>query len=474
MNKKTLLKRLTTLLLLGLLAIVIAPSAVAAQSADRTVVLLNADGPVAPAMANYIARGIGEADDMNAEAVVLQLDTPGGDGESMLAIVQTLRSSDVPVIVWVGPAGAGAGSAGLFVTLAGHAAVMAPETAIGASSPVGAQGEDLGETMEAKVEEFYSAEGRALAERRGEDAIELVDDAVKEARAVNANEALAAGLIDFIEPDVPRVLNAVDGMEVVVNGDPRTLNTANVNVIPIDMSLVEQFQMLLVNPALLSLLLSLGGLLIVAEVYTPGGGFAGVAGIFMLVMALYGLGVVPVNWLGFVFIGLAIALFLLEIKLSSFGTLALGGTVSLGAGIYILFNNPGARPFGRISIPWLIAESVFFAAVFMFLSYMALRIQTRRPMTGWEGMIGKQARVTTDLMPEGMVQIQGDYWRAEMVDGEHILKGEDVEIVEVKDMRLKVRRPLQEGSSINIEFQIEMFFVGRVRKPALRMSLCQQ
>jgi membrane-bound serine protease (ClpP class) len=357
-----------------------------------------------------------------------------------LNIVRDMRSSDVPVVVFVGPRGAKAASAGLLITLAGHIAAMAPETAIGASSPVGPAGEDLPETMQQKAEEFLSAEARSLAERRGEKAVELADQAVKEARAVSAQEALDAGLIDLIASDVPSLLEEIDGMEVEINGDTRVLHTTEAALIEIPMNWLERFQIFLSDPNVIALLLGLGPVLILIEARTPGGWLAGTLGTILTALALYGLGILPVNWLGLVLIGLALTLFFLEIKAPVHGVLTIAGAISLAAGLIILFSQPEIAPFGQISIPLVVGQSLLMAALFFTIAMIGLRAQKLRPATGYPALIGQIGRVTRDLDPVGMVQVFGERWRAVASDGITIAEGATVEVIDADRMRLTVRR----------------------------------
>jgi membrane-bound serine protease (ClpP class) len=417
---------------------------VRAQDKPPEIVILDATGPVGPPLAGYIERGINEADERNAEAVIILLDTPGGDVNVTLEIVQDIRTADIPVIVYVGPPGAKAASAGLLITLAGHLAAMAPDTAIGASSPIGAQGQDLDETAQAKAEEYLSAQARSLAERRGAAAVEAANAAVLEAKAVSASEALAVNLVDFIARDTDDLLAQMNGVEVEVNGRPRTLNTSSPLLTRIPMNQVERILLILTDPNIVFLLLSFGMVAIIVEIRSPGGWVAGAFGTIALGLSLYGLGVLPVNWLGLVFIILAFVLFILDIKAPTHGALSAAAVASLAAGAFILFGQPGIAPFGRLSIPLVIGQSILIGGIFAFLVMMALRAQTLHPTTGYEGLSGQVGRVTQDLNPEGMVQVWGERWRARAVDNQLIAAGSEVEVVEAGKMRLLVR-PAQTG-----------------------------
>ena len=431
------------LLLLGLFFV---PANGAAAQGVSEVIVLTVDTAIVPATHSYIERGLREAEERGAEAVLLVLDTPGGAVPATLNIVQTIRASEIPVIVYVGPRGAAAASAGLLVTLAGHLAVMAPETVIGASSPVGLQGEDLEDTLDQKVKELLSAEARGLAERRGEEAVALADAAIMEARAVSSTEALEAGLIDFIADDIGGVLEQADGRVIEVAGGEHTLDTAHVTTTFLEMSPLEEFLIILTDPNLIFLLFTAGAVAIVIEIVTPGGWISGVVGVTCVGLAMYGAGVLPVNWLGIVFIIMAFVLFILDIKTPTHGALTAGAIACLIAGALLLLNQPAMRPFGRLSIPFVVTVALLMGAFFFFILSKALQAQTRTPTTGKEGLVGKVGRVTEQIDPVGKVAVWGERWRAVSADGEPLSEQIRVEIVAVDGMTLRVR-PVKESSS---------------------------
>jgi membrane-bound serine protease (ClpP class) len=205
----------------------VSPNLASAQGSENEVLLLTAEGPITPSMLGYLERGLTTAEQQGAEALILMLDTPGGSVDLMNEFVQVIRNSSTPVVVYVGPPGAIAGSAGTVITLAGHASAMAPETAIGAASPVGAEGQDLGDTIEAKEKNILKALVRTLAEERGEEAIQLAEATIESAQAATASEALQIGLIDFIADNVPNLLDQLDGFLVTTVDGEIVLNTAN-------------------------------------------------------------------------------------------------------------------------------------------------------------------------------------------------------------------------------------------------------
>src|SRR5512136_2433486 len=366
-----------------------------AQS-EALVLVLEAKGALTPAMAEYLDRGLRLAEARAAEAVVLQLDTPGGSIDLMNRMVQAIRGSQVPVIVYVAPRGAIAGSAGTILVLAGHAAAMAPETAIGAASPVGTQSEDLGETMEAKEKEKLKAEARGLAERRGEAAMALAEAAIESASAASSTEALEAGLVDRLASDVPDLLRQVDGLTVEVDGQPRALKTAWAFPQAISQTLTEQLLQILTNPNIVLLLMSVGVQAILIEISSPGGWAAGFIGVVCLALAAYGLGFLPVNWFGLIFIALAFALFILDIKAPTHGGLTAAGIGSFIVGALVLFNTPVTPSFQHVSVPLVIGVSIVSGAIFFGIMMIAIRAQRTPIHTGEESMTGRVGIARTD------------------------------------------------------------------------------
>jgi membrane-bound serine protease (ClpP class) len=420
--------------LVSLVWMLLAIGGVGAQGA-RHVDVLEIEGPVTPIMISYIERGIRTAETDGAEALIIQLNTPGGQVDLMNKIVQALLESDVPVVVYVSPRGAYAASAGTLITLGGHVAAMAPGTTIGAASPVGQQGEDLGETMQQKVKEDLKAQARALAERRGEDAMAWAESAVEEARAATAQEALDLGVIDFLAEDLDDLLAQMDGFEVTVDNRDITLQTADATVQELPMTFVEQFLHIITNPTIAFILLTLGINAILFELSSPGGYAAGIVGAICLLLAFYSLGVLPVNYAGLIFIGLAFVLFVVDIKAPTHGVLTVGGVVSLVAGALILFNSP----LYRVSIAAVVSVAAVTGLFFAFAIAKVVQAQKRRVVTGREGLIGLRARARTALDREGTVLVKGELWKAVAVGGP-IAAGAWVEIVAVDGFCLQVKR----------------------------------
>lgn len=412
-----------------------------AQTATPKVLVLTARSPVSAPMADYLERGVRYAEQNDFDLLVFQINTPGGSVDIMNRMVETMRSSSVPIVVFVGPRGAMAASAGTVITLAGHAAAMAPETAIGAASPVGMQGEEISETLQLKAKEMLKATVRALAERRGERATDLAEQTIDAAKAVSGDEALDIGLIDFVAEDLDDLLQKLDGFEVQVEGKARTLLLAEAEVHDFPNSLIERLLITLTNPNIVFLLLTIGVQAILIELSSPGGWVAGFIGVVCLTLAIYGLGVLPVNWFGIIFIITAFVLFLLELKMVTHGALTTAGVISFIIGALVLFNSAETPSFQRVSPPLVIGVAILTGATFVLAVGFALRAQKVPQKMGQEALIGQSGIVREALDPNGQVQAAGELWSAEIIDGETTIPpGTRVEIVAVDGVRLRVRR----------------------------------
>ena len=398
--------------------------------------LLSIDGPLTPAHAAYLERGLDRANRSGAEVAILLLNTPGGQLDLMDSLVALIRNSSTPVVVYVAPRGATAGSAGTIITLAGHLSAMAPETVIGAASPVGSQGEDLGQTLESKLKEDLKAKVRVLAAARPPEAIALAEDTIQNAAAATADEAYAVGLVDFLAADVGDLLRQLDGRSVTINGQTRVLHTAGLATSELPMNLLETTLELLTNPNVVFLLLALGAQAILIELSSPGGWVAGFLGVVFLALALYGLGVLPVNWFGLVFILAAFVLFAMEVYAPTHGALALTGTASLVVGALVLFNSPSSPDFYRVSVPLVVSTSAVVAVAFVALITFALRAQRRPIAVGVESLLGREGEVRT---PES-VQVAGELWSAEPAEGVAKLEpGQQVVVAAVRGLRVLVK-----------------------------------
>jgi membrane-bound serine protease (ClpP class) len=413
-----------------------------AQGQAPLALVMTADGPIMPPMLEYIKRGITVAEQRNAEVLVIQLNTPGGSIETMLEIIRAIRASNVPVAVYVAPKNAIAGSAGAMITMAGHVAAMAPETSIGASSPISGSGENLTSTAEAKAKEITKASIRPLVTPRGEEALALAEAMIDEAKAATADEALEVNLIDFVADDLEDLLQVLDGFTVQMNDGPRTIDTAGVETVPLNMSFIEQFLLFLTDPNIAFLLLAIGVQAVLIEISSPGGWVAGFIGVVCLTLAVYGMGVLPVNWFGIIFLITAFVLFILDIKAPTHGALTTAGVASFIIGALVLFNSPGVPQFQRVSVPLVVATGFVIGLLFMVILVYALRALKVPVSAGIESLIGKIGTARTVVEGGGgQVQLGSELWSAESIDtNEAIGKGDRVEVVEVKGLRLKVRK----------------------------------
>lgn len=433
-------KRILLFLLVGL-TVLQSAFAVSAQSGGPLVIIMTAEGPIMPPMYEYIKRGIQTAERENAEVLVIELNTPGGNVSTMSEIIELIGNSEVPVVIYVSPRDAQAASAGALITMAGDVAAMAPRTVIGAASPVSGSGGDIESTMERKIKEDMKAKVRALVERRGEEATLLAEAMIEDAVAVTANEALDAGLIDFVADDTEDLLQLLHGVTVDVRGETRALNMEDVQTRPLEMSFIEEFLLLLTDPNIAFLLLAIGVQAVLIELSSPGGWFAGFLGAVFLVLAIYGMGVLPINWFGLIFMAIAFVLFILEIKTPTYGALTTAGVASFIIGALVLFNSPGTPQFQRVSVPLVIGMGIFLGALSFIVIMFAIRAQRAPVRIGMESMLGKTGTAIMFQRGAGQVQVGSEQWSAEKsADSEAIRKGDPVEVVEVRGLRLVVRK----------------------------------
>lgn len=419
--------------LLGLLA-----SSGAEAANQGGIYVLKVKGTVNPALAGYIDRGLDLAEAREANLVVIQLDTPGGLADSMLDIVERMMAAQVPVAVYVSPAGAMAASAGVFITMSAHIAAMAPATSIGAAHPVAGGGSgELSPTMEEKVVNAFVAQIRSIAEERGRN-IEWAEDAVRKSVSLQASEAVEQRVVDLMAPDLGSLLTQLNGQEVrMLGGRTVVLQTQGKPVVEVSMSLVESFLFTISNPTIAYILLSLGTTGLFFELASPGAIFPGVLGGICLILALFSLATLPIVWAGLLLIGLAFILFLAEIWVTSHGALAIGGVASFLFGSIILTS--GSGPLFTID-PWAIGiVTGIISLFFVFVVGAVVRGHRRQITTGREGMVGNRAIVRVPLEPEGTVFLEGEAWRARLGEGRAEV-GEEVVVTRVDGMMLWVRK----------------------------------
>ncbi len=408
-----------------------------ARAATPTIEVLHVEGTIVPVVADYIDRGISEAEDKNATVCIIELDTPGGLLGSTEEIVRRIMNANVPVVVYVSPKGAWAASAGTFITLSGHIAAMTPGTTIGAAHPVAAGGEEIPEDQMKKITEFSAKWMKTIAEERGRN-MEEAQLAVTESKSFTDVDALEVNLIDLRADNLKSLISQINGWKVTLaNGMEVSINTTGHEVARNEMSVVERFLHAISDPNIAYILLSVGTIGIIAEIYNPGTFFPGIVGAISLLMAFYSLGVLDANWGGILLILLAFGLFIAELFTPTFGLLTAGGATSLVLGSLLLF--PGRAPLFQID-PWLVAVVVIVvAAVFTFVISRVIRVHRRQASTGREELIGKTAIVKTTLEPEGIVLFKGERWTAVSEEGP-VEPGEVVIITKVDSLKLYVTK----------------------------------
>jgi membrane-bound serine protease (ClpP class) len=417
--------------------IVLIPSLLLAQ---KKVVTIQIDGSINPASAEFIHRSIEKASQENAECLVIRLNTPGGLLKSTRVIVSDILESTVPVVVFVSPGGAHAGSAGVFITLSAHIAAMAPGTNIGAAHPVDLQGK-LDTVMSEKVTNDAAAFIRSIAEKRKRN-IKWAEESVRKSISITEKEALKKGVIDLIAGNTEGLLDQIDGKAVTIGSKSKTLETRDAKIEPIEMGVFEKILDLISDPnvAYIFLLLGLYGMLF--ELYNPGAILPGIVGIICLTLAFYSMHTLPVNYAGLLLIVFGVILFLLEIKITSHGMLTLGAIVSLLLGSMMLIRPDAELEFQHLSWGVIISAVGFSALFFLVVLGMGIRAQRQKPVTGVEGMIGEIGESLEALNPVGTVRVHGEMWQAESLTGP-IKKGARIRIAGIKDLLLFVETAIE-------------------------------
>ncbi len=408
----------------------------ASSDADSKVIVIEVDGTIVPVVSQYIERGIEMAEQVDAEACVIRLNTPGGLLTATEDIVSAIMNADVPVITYVSPKGAWAASAGTFITLASHVAVMTPGTTIGAAHPVSGDGQEIPEYQMEKITEFSAKWMRTIAEDRNRNIEEAVL-AVTESKSFTDTQALEANLVDFRADSLSAVLEQVDGREITLaDGRVVFLNTRDAEVETVDMTAFERFLHTVTDPNVAYILFTLATIGLITEVSNPGLIFPGVVGAISLILAFYALGVLDAYWGGVALILLAVGLFIAEYFTTSFGGLTAGGVAALVLGSIILFSRTPGIEVNRGLIAGVAGGATLFS---VFVLGAVIRGQRRAAATGSEGMIGKTAMARTPLTPRGTVLAEGELWAA-VAEGESIEQGDEVTILAVDHLQLRVRK----------------------------------
>jgi len=400
------------------------------------IVSIHIDATINPAIAAFIHSAIEKAEKEKAQCLIIHLNTPGGLLKSTRNIVGDFINSRVPVVVYVSPPGAQAGSAGVFITMAAHVAAMTQGTNIGAAHPVGMQG-GMDTTMTEKVTNDAVAFIRTIAEKRNRNG-EWAENAVRNSVSVTATVALQQKIIDLIANDNEELLQELDGRTVQLNSGSVTLHTKSVKVTEFEMSFIEKLLNILSDPNIAYILLMLGFYGLMFELYSPGAILPGIVGVICLVLAFYSLNTLPINYAGLALILFALLLFILEIKIVSHGVLAIGGVISLLLGSMMLIRRD-AGAIGQLSWTVIIASTVVTTLFFLFVIGMGLKAQRMKPVTGSESMIGETGEAKEELNPLGMVFLHGELWQAESVGGS-IPSGEKIRVRSMKGFKLFVEK----------------------------------
>ena len=412
----------------------------AAEAGEKPVYVLKLDGVINPVSAKFIIETLEKAQDEGAECFVIEMDTPGGLMESMRQIIKKMLNSRIPVIVYVYPSGSRAASAGVFITYAAHIAAMTPGTHIGAAHPVTIGGQpDTSNTMMEKITNDAAAFIRSLAEKRGRN-VEWAEKAVRESVSITEKEALKLGVIDYVAPTLDSLLTLIDGKEVDLDGQKYVLHTKGAPKVTIQMNWRFRILDRISDPNIAYILLLLGIYGIIFELSNPGAILPGVVGVIFLILAFFAMQTLPINYAGLLLILFAVVLFLLEIKITSYGLLTIGGVISMVLGSLMLFESP--EPFFRVSLSVIVPAVIGTLLFFLFAVGLGLKAQRRKPTTGAQGIIGEVGVTLERIDPEGQIKIHGEIWRA--TSDEPIWPNTKVVVREVLDGLVLRVEPLAE------------------------------
>ena len=435
--------RVIYLLLLLAGALILASSTVLAQGrGSGRVEIVTVGGIIDPVNARFVSRAVRKAENKSARLLIIKLDTPGGLDSSMRKIVQSILNARVPTAAYVSPAGARAASAGVFITAAANFAVMAPGTNLGAAHPVGL-GQELPETLAEKATNDASAYIRSIAAERNRNA-EWLENAVRKSVSASAKEAVELKVVDFIAVDLQDLLQKLHGRTVTIQRAEITLDTQGVKLHSVNMTVLERLLHLVADPNLAFIFLSIGGLGILYEIINPGVVWPGVMGAILLVLAFLGVGSLPFNWAGAALMLLGALLMTAELFLPGFGVLGLSGVASFIVGALILFSpfsaGSPARPDVGVSL-WLMSIiGAIVAAMFFIVLQAAVSARKLKPAMAASSLVGQRGLVRTEFAPTGTVQLAGETWSAIVEGGEVPAPGDEVQVVAVEGVYLKVRK----------------------------------
>ncbi len=427
------MKRIIAYAVLACVSFFLLSTALADNRQGNHVDVISLTGAIDPILARETKRGIAEAERDQAQALIIQLDTPGGLDSSMREIIQAMWSSKVPIIVYIGPKGARAASAGVFITLASDFAAMAPGTNIGAAHPVNLQG-GMDKVMETKVTNDAAAYIRSIAERKGRN-VQWAEEAVRKSVSLTENEAFKNKVVDLVINDLDSLVNALDGKKVKLASGEVILSTKGANIHMISHAFGDEFLHQISNPNVAYILFLIGIYGIIYELANMGAVLPGVVGGISLILAFFALQNLPINVAGLLLIAFGILLLIAELFVVSYGILTIGGLTALALGSIMLIDTSAVY----IGVSWWVVAGVLLFSLLFFLYFlgMGLRAQKRKITTGKEGMVGEEGIAESDLTPEGKVQIHGEFWNGRSISGQ-IQKGEKIIVVSVDHLILIV------------------------------------
>jgi membrane-bound serine protease (ClpP class) len=407
----------------------------AAPSPVKPLYVMRIEGAISPATAEYLASSIARAKAQGAQALLVELDTPGGLGDSMRTMIKDIMNAPLPIIVYVAPSGAQAASAGVFVTLAADVAAMAPGTNIGAAHPVSSEGKDIQGEMAKKVVNDMVALAQSIAKQRGRNA-DWAEKAVRQSISASAGEALKLNVVDLMAESRQDLLNKLDGRRIKREGLDVVLNTRQTETVFIEEGLREKILKALANPNIAYILMMIGLAGLYFELSNPGAVLPGVVGGICLILAFYAFQTLPVNFAGVLLIILAIILFILEIKIASYGLLSIGGLIALVLGSLMLFRSP--EEYMRVSLEVLLPTALVVGGFFVVVTWLVVKARIRTSTTGPTGMLGLKGPVKEWDGGLGKVLVNGELWKA--VSGDELEPGDQVEVLAVDGLTLTVRK----------------------------------
>lgn len=400
------------------------------HSTPQIIYVVDVTGAISPGLADFVDQSIQTASEKNGACIIIQLDTPGGLGESMRKIVKSIFASDIPVIVYVSPSGARAASAGVMVTVSADIAVMAPGTNIGAAHPVDVTGKEMNEVMNEKVINDMAAFAKTIAEKRGKN-IDWVEKAVRESVSITETEALSKGVIDYIAKDIEELISIIDGREIPGKG---VLQLEGKQIETIDEDIRTKILKTISDPNIAYILMMIGLAGIYFELSHPGTIFPGVVGGISLILAFFAFQTLPINYAGFLLILLSIVFFVMEMKITSYGFLSLAGVISLLLGSLMLFEgeNPGFALSWHVLFPTLLTVSIFFIVI----AGLVYKSQFSKPATGDMGLVGEIGVVKKTIDGTGKIFVHGELWNAK--SNVIIPEGAQVRVIKVENLLAEV------------------------------------